>query len=227
MISALFGLPGVGKTLILSWLGARAIAGKSINVRGFSCGYFDTYQRVYTNFPLEGAYKLDFDELGYADYNHCLMLIDEIQLFADCRNFKVFGDNLKNFFSQHRKDCIDIIWCSQSYNNADSRIRALTDRLYYLDRWSGFLRVREICAYFRVHGSIDEGYEYCSGFNTKLFRPKSLYKYCDTNFKIKDFVTRPAPSELWISNDKAVPLGDTIVDGKAITIHSDDTITEG
>ena len=192
MISAIFGLPGAGKSLLLGWMGHRAIEGKSINTHGFHCGYFDKYARVYTNFPLEGAYKLDFELLGVADYNHCLILIDEIQLFADSRNFKNFSAELSNFFTQHRKDHIDLVWCSQSFKNCDLRIRSVTDRLYYVDRsFLNLIRVRSILSYFRVDGDIQEGYEYCSGFNTKYFIPSTLYKYNDTWSKMKSFVSQP------------------------------------
>ena len=214
MVSAVFGLPGAGKSLLLSWIGHRAIEGKSINVHGFACGFFDKYERVYTNFPLEGAYKLDFDLLGIADYNHCLILIDEIQLFADSRNFKNFSEYLSNFFTQHRKDHIDLIWCSQSFKNCDLRIRSVTDKLYYIDRsWFNLIRVRSINSYFRVNGDIQEGYEYCSGFNTKYFIPQTLYKYCDTWSKMKSFVSQEAPSELWYSEDEKAPLTTQISEG--------------
>lgn len=228
MVSAIFGLPAAGKSLLLSWIAHRAIEGKSINVHGFQCGYFDKYARVYTNFPMEGAYKLDFDLLGIADYNHCLILIDEIQLFADSRNFKNFSENLSNFFTQHRKDHIDLVWCSQSFKNCDLRIRSVTDKLYYVDRaMFNLIRVRAIISYFRVNGDIQEGYEYCNGFNTKYFIPQTLYKYNDTWAKMKSFVTQEAPNELWYTVDDCKPLGDIIHEGKAITINSDSTITEG
>ena len=178
MISAIFGLPGSGKSLTLSYIAYRAVNGKSINWHGL---YLSTakYARIYTNFPFEGAYKLDFETLGKADYNNCLMLIDEIQLFADSRNFKTFGDNLKYFFSMHRHDKIDIVYASQSFDNVDKRIRSLTDRLYYVDKFMlGLIRVRQIQSYFDVsRGNINEGYQYCSGFNTCYFRAKRLYQY--------------------------------------------------
>ena len=132
MISAIFGLPGSGKSLCLSYIAWRAVNCKSINFHGFHLSTAK-YARVYTNFPFEGAYKLDFESLGKAEYSNCLMLIDEIQLFADSRNFKTFGDNLKYFFSMHRHDKIDIVYASQSFDNVDKRIRSLTDRLYYID----------------------------------------------------------------------------------------------
>lgn len=230
MISAIFGLPGSGKSLCLSYIAYRAVNSKSINFHGFNLST-TKYARVYTNFPCEGAYKLDFETLGRAEYNNCLMLIDEIQLFADSRNFKTFGDNLKYFFSMHRHDKIDIVYASQSFDNVDKRIRSLTDRLYYIDRAPfNLIRVRAILSFFDVsHGSINEGYQYCSGFNTKFFYAPRLYKYNDTWAKIgKPFIQLPTPSEQWFDDSEgARVLGETLTpDGKIITVLSDNTVEE-
>lgn len=226
MISAVFGLPGSGKSLILSYMAYRATHGKSINFHGFHVSNFK-YARVYTNFPCEGAYKLDFDTLGNVKYEHCLMLCDEIQLFADSRNFKTFGDNLKYFFSMHRHDHIDFVYASQSFDNVDKRIRSLTDRLYYVDPWLfNTIRVREILSFFDVsRGSISEGYEYAKGFNTKYFRANRLYKYNDTYAKIKEVPLRSAPAIPWVKEEPK-ELGDIIHEGKIKTILSNGDIVE-
>lgn len=192
MISLLFGLPGSGKSLLLSYIAFRAINKKRINFRGFHISTlgelpdFKEYDRVYTNFPCEGGYKLDFEALGYVDYHNCLMLIDEVQLFADSRNFKNFGDNLKLFFSLHRKFKIDIVMCTQSLSAVDARLRSLTQCLYYVDSLGKFIRVREIISYFDVDRTIQEGYEYARGFNTKYFFAPKLYQYNDTFCKVKE-----------------------------------------
>ena len=93
MISGLFGLPGSGKSLLLSYLSYRASIGKSLNYHGFHIQNFD-YQYVFTNFPCDGCYSLDFDTLGNVYYHDCLMVCDEIQLFADSRNYRNF-DTIK------------------------------------------------------------------------------------------------------------------------------------
>lgn len=192
MISLIFGLPGSGKSLLLSYIAFRAIHDKRINFRGFHISTlgelpdFKKYDRVYTNFPCEGGYKLDFEALGFVDYHNCLMLIDEVQLFADSRNFKTFGDNLKLFFSLHRKFKIDIVMCTQSLSAVDARLRSLTQSLYYVDSFGRFIRVREIISYFDVNKTIQEGYDYANGFNTKYFYAPKLYKYNDTFCKVKE-----------------------------------------
>lgn len=197
MISLIMGLPGSGKSLLLSYIAFRAVSGKKINFRGFDISSFKSYDKIYTNFPCDGCYKLDFERLGYDNYHDCLMLIDEVQLFADSRNFKNFGDNLKYFFSLHRKFRIDIVICSQSHSAVDARLRSLTHKLYYIDSMGKFIRVREIKCFFDVHGTIQEGYEYASGFNTKYFYAPRLYKYNDTYCLIKEIDLQPVNNIPW------------------------------
>lgn len=216
MISMLMGLPGSGKSLILSYIAYRAVHGKSINFHGFYISSHKHYDYIFTNFPAEGCFKLDFDRLGFDNYHDALMLIDEVQLFADSRNFKNFGDNLKYFFSMHRHFKLDIVICSQSHSAVDARIRSLLHRLYYLDNFGKFIRIREIISYFDVHGKIDEGYDYARGFNTKYFYAPRLYKYNDTYAKIKEIELHPVELKSWDLSSKALSAAEeTITVGSA------------
>lgn len=223
MISGIIGLPSSGKSLVLSYLAYRAIKGKSINFHGFNCTHFDKeYQRVYTNFPFQGAYQLDFDALGYAEYKNCLILVDELQMFADSRNFKNFGDNLKFFFSQHRKFKIDFIYATQSPDTVDKRIRSLTDKLYYIDRTIfNLIRIREIQTFFDIHNNLSLSYEYSSGLNSRYFYAPRLYKYNDTFGLIHSLIDRPAPSIQWGAPVEPTPIGTTTLNGKEIEILTD------
>ena len=226
MISGVIGLPSSGKSLVLSYLAYRAINGKSIDFHGFHCTHFDKqYQRVYTNFPFQGAYELDFDSLGFAQYEHCLILVDELQMFADSRNYKNFGDNLKFFFSQHRKFHIDFIYATQSPDTVDKRIRSLTDKLYYIDRTVfDLIRIREIQTYFDIHSNLSLSYEYSNGFNSRYFIPSLLYKYNDTYGLIKSMIDRPAPSKMWSAPDEPKRLGLTTHNGKEVEILTDGNV---
>ena len=223
MISGIIGLPSSGKSLVLSYIAYRAIKGKSINFHGFNCTHFDKqYQRVYTNFPFEGAYQLDFDVLGYADYNNCLILVDELQMFADSRNFKNFGDNLKFFFSQHRKFRVDFLYATQSPDTVDKRIRSLTDKLYYIDRTIfNLIRIREIQTFFDIHNNLTLSYEFSSGLNSRYFYAPRLYKYNDTYGLIHSLVDRPAPSVQWGSPSEPATIGTTTLNGKEVEILTD------
>ena len=119
MIIGVFGLPGAGKTTFLASAAQHLLNGKKF--LGLSPS-----KVVFTNFYCKGCYKLDFDKLGIYNFSDCNILIDEIMLLADTRNFKTFPESLKRFFSQHRKTLGDghgCLWCSQYYDDCDKKIR--------------------------------------------------------------------------------------------------------
>lgn len=186
MISGIFGLPGAGKSLFLGALADRALQGKPLKVKNLKLGAFRSYKHVYTNFPFRGALKLDFDKLGNVLIEDSLILVDEIMMFCDSRNFQNFGDNLKFFFSQHRKYGIDLIYCSQAYDDVDKKIRNLTDSYYYVCRWlPGISVVKPIKAYFRVsEGKISSGYNFGHWSDWYLFFRSKYYELIDTSYTI-------------------------------------------
>lgn len=206
MISGIFGLPGSGKSLFLGLLADKALHGKPLRLAGVSFGAFKKYDRVFTNFPFSGAYKLDFDRLGYVDMSKSLVLIDEIMMFADSRNFQTFGENLKFFFSQHRKMRIDVIYCSQAYDDVDKKIRNLTDSYYYISRWLlGYSVVKPIKAFFRVsEGQISSGYDFGAPLNFYWMRRKKYFKMIDTNYMVAAPQLEAYSPELWDSGIKIV-----------------------
>lgn len=178
MISCIIGLPGSGKSTLLSYIAHRAAHGKRVNFHGFHIQTTE-YDKVYTNFPASGCYKLDFDLLGIADY-HGLMLCDEIQLFADSRNYRDFSDDLKFWFSNHRKLHVDFVYATQSFDAVDKRIRSLTDRIYYVDRYiMNLIRCREILTTFEFR-TLSQQFEPARGFHAAYFFAPRLYKYNDT-----------------------------------------------
>ena len=162
MISEIFGLCGSGKSLLLGFLCQRAVNDKSVNFHGLQVSSNRHYNAVFTNFYCQGCYKLDFESLGFADYENALIVIDEIMLLADCRNFKSYGENLKIFFSQHRKKHLDIIYATQFHSDVDKKIRNVTDNLYYIDSMPfDIMRVRKIVPSFNVR-SADVSFFLCS-----------------------------------------------------------------
>ena len=114
MMIGIIGLPRSGKSTYLAKIA------KKYNKKG---------ENVFSNFYIKGCYKFDFNDLGKKDFHDCVILIDEISLFADCRNFKEFGRDLVYFFTNYGHYNVKIYWCSQSLS-ADKKIRDLTDELY-------------------------------------------------------------------------------------------------
>ena len=105
MICGVFGLPRAGKTTFLTYLALEALKGKALHVGHLrwrkKIGEFAPYERVFCNFPLAGTFKLDFDALGVYDFSNSLILIDEIMLVCDSRDWANFRHDLRDFLALH------------------------------------------------------------------------------------------------------------------------------
>lgn len=173
MIIGVFGLPGAGKSTFLACASQHLLNGKSF--MGLSPS-----KVVFTNFYCKGCYKLDFDKLGIYNFVDCNILIDEIMLLADTRNFKTFPESLKRFFSQHRKTLGDghgVIWCSQYYDDCDKKIRVLTHKYYLLEKgkiFTSFSFVKPILREMKPkHGTMSDQFVLGAPVTWKpIYRPK-------------------------------------------------------
>ena len=87
-IVGVIGLPGSGKTTLLAKAAYKWLHGKSF------LG-MPARSKVLTNFDCPGCYKLSFDCLGLYNFQDMNIIIDEIMLLADNRNFKSFPEHLK------------------------------------------------------------------------------------------------------------------------------------
>lgn len=175
-VIGVFGLPGMGKTSFLTKCAQT-------NLRGKSFMGLPVHGKVFTNFECAGCLKLDFDKLGIYHFEDSLILIDEIMLLADSRDFKTFPAHLKYFFSHHRHFNCTVLYCSQYWTDCDKRIRGVTDR-YYLITCSAFLPVsyiKPILRHFDVaQGTIFDGYTLGPPITWKfVWRPR-WYQYFDS-----------------------------------------------
>lgn len=126
MITCFFGLPGCGKSTILAKIAQKEL--KRIK-KGKS-----KYNHVLSNYYIKGTEKLNFSDIGKIDMSNSLLLIDEISLDADSRDYKEFTKTLKQFFILHRHYGIDIVYATQQYDGVDRKIRELTHNLYYIKK---------------------------------------------------------------------------------------------
>lgn len=184
MIIELFGLPGSGKTTALTMIAQKTLQGKNVLNLG-------KHSKIFTTFYCQGCYKLDFNDLKQYDFTDSLILIDEISLYADNRNFKSFSDDLIYFFKMHRHYNISVVWCSQSYDDADKKIRGVTDTVYLLEPWLfGFSVLKEIThTYNFSNRSISDCYDIAPPVHWKLCYRKKWYQYFDTCEKLKKLKT--------------------------------------
>lgn len=124
MISLYFGLPGSGKTTVLTKLALDA----STDVRR-------KYKHIYHNvrsLSVPGTTYIDNECIGKYDLSDGLLLIDEAALFAGNRDYKNFGKQRLEFFVMHRHQFLDIAVFLQRWDGLDLQIRAITDRVYYV-----------------------------------------------------------------------------------------------
>lgn len=112
-------------------------------------------------------------------------------LFADTRNFKTFPEHLKRFFAKHRHSNIDIIWCSQYWDDCDKKIRVLTQKFYLMEKSKIFPSITWVKPIIRAMGVSDkrmtDDYTIAAPIEWKLvYRPR----YYD---KFDSFDTEPLP----------------------------------
>ena len=174
MIIEIHGFPGAGKTTVLTMIAQRALKGKwTLDI--------PPTKNVFTSFPCPNCYQLDFEQLGKYYFHDCLIIIDEISLYADNRNFRNFSEDLLYFFKLSRHAKIHLVWASQSASDADRKIRTVTEKSYIIDRYFWFTAIKPILKYHTVvNGQPDERCELAPIINWKwCFRPK-WYKHFDS-----------------------------------------------
>ena len=186
MITCYFGVPGCGKTTLLTKFAVRELKRMK---RGKSA-----YKHVYTNFYCKGAEVIDYRDLANYKITDSLILLDELAMDADNRKFKTFSDNMRDFFILHRHLGCDIIYATQSYEMVDLKIRQLTAQLWYMQKTvvpllSAFTTAKKVYRTISINEHTSEltlGYRFCNlleaffASNYKcVFRPR-YYKYFDS-----------------------------------------------
>lgn len=126
MISRYFGLPGCGKTTLLTKLALECVAS-------------GRYKHVYCNVHLlvPGVSYIEFDWLGRYDIRDAAVLIDEAMVHCGDRDYANFAKERLWYFVEHRHMSCDVFLFSQEADGVDKKIRSLTDRMYYIKK--GFL----------------------------------------------------------------------------------------
>lgn len=136
-ISRYFGLPGCGKTTVLTMLACRGVKDPR---------YQHVYGNVHLNIP--GYTYVPFDCFGVYDMTDCLLLIDEATIECGDRDYKSFPKEKLARFMMHRHDNMDIALFSQSPDGTDKKIRDITDRMFYIKK--GLILGKWISTIYRV-----------------------------------------------------------------------------
>lgn len=120
ILSIYFGVPGSGKTTFAAYLAKHDLK------RG---------GRVFSNVPIKGCMQYNArQDLGQFDMSNSRIILDEVGIEFNNREFKDFKKRELEFFKLHRhyQTAIDVF--SQSYDDMDKKIRCLAQRLYVVKR---------------------------------------------------------------------------------------------
>jgi len=117
MICGYFGLPGAGKSYLLA-MDAIKLMNKGYN--------------VYSNFPVLGAYKMSYEQLLEVPRfeRPAVLLLDEVQRYANAREWASLPDTLYFVFSQGRKLGLDLFYSAQDSSRVDKTLREVTNYFY-------------------------------------------------------------------------------------------------
>lgn len=131
---------GMGKTMIMTYLhaipaleaGVKVVSDYKLNWKGPNLTYFT---------PEE------FDEVCMT-WRNCIVLIDEIGVILDSREFKDEGSNTRKFFQYHRKHHVEIVSSTQHISQVAKTSKNLVTDWYIcsdISKSSIFIR---LCAKF-------------------------------------------------------------------------------
>lgn len=126
------GKKGSGKTTYLT----------KVAIRSLSKG-----QTVYSTIDIPGTIVFDVNDIGnYTFVPNSVVLIDEVGLVWDNRDFKNFKPQCRNFFKYQRQYKLKVYLFSQTFD-VDKKLRDLTDEMYLLRNvmrvWSVSRRIQK------------------------------------------------------------------------------------
>ena len=129
--TGIFGKPGSGKSLFLTWLAYKHVKKQWVVYCDFPC-YIDGVKQFDDDHFKRGIWLPDGRNKEGEIEQNILILIDEIGTLFNNRDFKTnFTPATLKFWKEHRHRGIKIIYASQSYADMDKKLRDLTD-IYYL-----------------------------------------------------------------------------------------------
>lgn len=181
MVTGYFGVPGCGKSTMMTKIAIKALK------KG-------RYDNVYCNFPVAGCKEISVKDLCEFRTPNSLILLDELTLDVDSRDYKKFDENLKEYFTMHRHDGVDLIYFVQDWSRVDKTIRNVTFDLWYLSTsvvpiFKHFSRAKRIFRNVSINDYMSElimGYRFANFWELVFsspvkicFRPR-WYKYFDS-----------------------------------------------
>lgn len=107
-------------------------AGKTTLMYRLSRKFMKKGWGVYSNSDIPGGYRFDIKDFGkFHIPPHSLILLDEVDLYWDNRDYKNFPRELKEYLKFQRK-YKHVVWMFSQSFSVDLKIRNLTDGIYLI-----------------------------------------------------------------------------------------------
>ena len=114
-----FGKKGTGKSTLLTKL---------------ALSYYMQGRKVFSTETIPGTYKIDYKDIGYKMFPpDSVILIDEVGMIWDNRNFKSFDTRVRDWFKLQRHYHCTVYLFSQTFD-IDKKLRDLTDEMYLVEK---------------------------------------------------------------------------------------------
>ena len=109
-------------------------SGKSTLLTKMALSYQKKGRPVYSTEDIPGTYKIDYNDIGFTFFPpNAVIIIDEVGMIWDNRNFKNFKPEVRDYFKLQRHYKHTVILASQTFD-VDIKIRNLADEMYLVDK---------------------------------------------------------------------------------------------
>ena len=118
-LTMIFGKKGCGKSTYLTKLALQHIR------KGWT---------VYSTEPIPGTYTIQPEQVGFIELEpNSVLLMDEVGMCFDNRNFKNFKPEVRDWFKLQRHRRVKVYLFSQTFD-IDKKLRDLTDEMYLIEK---------------------------------------------------------------------------------------------
>ena len=109
-------------------------SGKSTFLAKVAIEHIKKGWNVYSTLTIPFTYKIDEKDVGFFHIpENSVLLIDEVGMIWDNRNFKAFKQEVRDWFKLQRHHKVKVYLFSQVFD-IDKKLRDLTDEMYLIDK---------------------------------------------------------------------------------------------
>lgn len=118
----------------LTFIFAKKGQGKSTLLTKEALNHLKRGWSVYSTEPIPGCYLVRSEDIGLYEFpEHSLLIIDEVGMIWDNRNFKSFPEYVRDWFKLQRHRKVKVIMASQSFD-VDKKLRDLADNMFLVQK---------------------------------------------------------------------------------------------